>query len=560
MDALICSINSKYIHSSLAPWYLSAAAGELCRHTHSVTVAEYTINSGDAEITGGICSRRFDVLAFSCYIWNISLIKRILPQLRRALPHAVIIAGGPEVSFNSEDVLIECPELDFVIAHEGERPFSLLLDALEDGGDINIEGVYGRREDGTVYGLPPRAPERGDIPPSTYTDSYMKALNGRICYIEGSRGCPFSCSFCLSGEDRSVRFFDIERTESGLLKLAASGTKTVKFVDRTFNCNKKRSDRLIKFLTDSRKSGKVPDGVCFHLEVGADLFDAESLELIASAPPGLFQLEAGLQSFNAKSLEAVNRRTDMTKLTKNLNALISAGNVHVHIDLIAGLPYEDFESFGHSFDSAYALHPHMLQLGFLKLLHGSRIRLASEKYGYKFSSEPPYEIISNKFISNSELMKLHSAEDALERMYNSGRFRRTAGYLTEAAIMRPFELFMYTGSRINGEKMALDEYASRLFELCSALRGVDGAKLRDVMAYDLISCINTGRLPRCLHVYDSRIKQIKPIIAKKLGHSHFGLTPLVTDGVFIAADYSSRDPVSGQYKILKFDAAVIDCT
>ena len=165
-----------------------------------------------------------------------------------------------------------------------------------------------------------------------------------------------------------------------LLKLAASGTKTVKFVDRTFNCNKKRSDRLIKFLTDSRKSGKVPEGVCFHLEVGADLFDAESLELIASAPPGLFQLEAGLQSFNAKSLEAVNRRTDMTKLTENLNALISAGNVHVHIDLIAGLPYEDFESFGHSFDSAYALHPHMLQLGFLKLLHGSRIRLESEKY------------------------------------------------------------------------------------------------------------------------------------------------------------------------------------
>jgi radical SAM superfamily enzyme YgiQ (UPF0313 family) len=390
LKLLLCSIASKYIHSTLAPWYLLAAVTQGCGTEIRADLMEATINEKEEGILLRICAGNPDVVAFSCYIWNIELIQRLTREVKERLPHAVILWGGPEVSFHPEELLRSEPCVDYILSGEGEKPLPLLLNALSQKTPLaSIPGVCFRTLGGSHCSSPYFSQED---PPDPYTESYFKALNGRIAYLETSRGCPFSCAFCLS-ERGTGRYFDLNRSKNALLRLASSGTKTVKLVDRTFNANKKRAAELFTFLIQSAESGLIR-GVRFHFELAGDLLDEHTVALLSKAPAGLIQLEIGLQSFNPKALDAVNRKTNTGLLKKNIKKLTEKGNLHIHLDLIAGLPYEDLESFASSFNTAYALKPNMLQLGFLKLLHGAPMRAHPEQYPCLFNEKAPYEVIN----------------------------------------------------------------------------------------------------------------------------------------------------------------------
>ncbi len=553
MKTLLCSLNSKYIHSSLAVHYLAAGVDLYCKSDIDLTIMEGTINQQDSVILDNIVSHRPDLIAFSTYIWNITTIKRLLPILKNLLPDARILLGGPEVSYHPETVMMELPAVDYIICGEGELSFAAFLDCMAENISPHAVPALCYRQDGMVVKNPPDEvlPE----PPGPYTDAYFRMLQGRIAYLETSRGCPFSCAFCLSGDSCGVRFFSLERAKQELCLLAGSGTQTVKLVDRTFNCNRNRAYELFRFLIE--RANGFPEGIRFHFEVAADLFDEETIGLLSSAPPGLFQFEAGIQSFNPATLAAVSRKTDTNKLFQNLQSLISMQNIHIHIDLIAGLPYETLESFIASFNTAYSLSPHVLQLGFLKLLHGSQLRAEADRYGYVYHETAPYEFVSNMFLTKEETQKLKRIEDALDRLYNSGRFAFTLQYLLGVMGLSPYELFSdfseYLSFSFETTSVPLEEYTKAVFDLFSTAEKVDKTILRDVMVMDRIRCENTGKLPRCLRVEDDRLKQIVSILkaSPPYRNKRFGAALLYSDGEkVIIADYTKKDPVTGHYDFI----------
>ncbi len=505
MNILLCSTNAKYIHSSLAVRYLFAAVRKSCPDQIRVEVLEFTINQPLEMVLHEINEKKPDVIAFSCYIWNISFIRELIRRIAEKLPGIPIILGGPEVSYNPEEILALNPVVDYIIMGEGEVPFPKLLNRLQDGKDASdIAGLYFRNNNGGVTCNKAKKPL--PEPPSPYTPEYFQALEGRIAYLETSRGCPYSCAFCLSGINGcSVRFFDMERAKKELVLLANSGTQTVKLVDRTFNCNPRRAYELFQFIIENA-GREIPDGVCFHFEVAADIFDNQTLDLLASAPAGLIQLEAGLQSFNAETLEAVNRKTDLEKLEKSIHILLKNQNIHLHIDLIAGLPYENLESFMESFDRAYFLSPHMLQLGFLKMLHGSDLRKKADDLGYIYSKEPPYEVIRTPWLSEEDLLTLRQAEYALQRLYNSGRFSIALNYIIRAAAMRPFSLFAGLGAYLrDNAPMSLDDFTKAAFDYFTGLPGIHPGGLRDAMVCDRIA--SGIKIPGFLKIPDEGFKR-----------------------------------------------------
>lgn len=537
MNCVICMLNSKYIHSSLAPWYLLAAVKAWCGGV-TAQVAEWTINHELHEIADSIISRKPEAVGFCCYIWNIAMVRKLLPIIKTALPDTVVILGGPEVSYNAGEILSGDGwgrHADFILSGEGERPFALLLDALNTGGAA-LETIPGLcyRKGGQVIIKPPYYTQAE--PPDPYGPEYFAALESRIAYIETSRGCPFSCAFCLSGTGQGVRWFSLDRAKRDILRLAGSGTKTLKFVDRTFNADRSRARELFRFIIDACGAA-LTAGVRFHFEIGGDLVDEETLCLLESAPRGLFQFEIGLQSFNPRTLAAVNRKTDVERLKQNIRRLMAMGNIHIHIDLIAGLPHEDLAGFADSFNTACGLRPHMLQLGFLKLLHGAAMREKPEEYPCRYSPEPPYPVIETPWLSDADLGILHEAEDALGRLYNSGRFRRTLDYVLEKTGGTPFELFCDTGRLLAGRQMSLDALTGLIYDHFSKLPGVDGGVLRDKMARDRLATNASGMLPDVLRRPGSRR----------------GEAVLPTERVVVKADYSRRDPVTGQFTLREVD-------
>ena len=436
MNVVLSTLNSKFIHSSLALRYLKAY-GEA--HGQAYDIVEYTINMPVLHILSDITEHDIDILGFACYIWNIEMTLHVVDMVKAVRPDIKIVLGGPEVSFTADELLERCPNIDYIVQGEGEEAFHALVTALQlgnDGLDPVIPGVRGRR-DGSILGSL-EAVEVRDLSsiPFPYTEDDMEDLEHKIIYYESSRGCPFSCQYCLSGNKNTVRFFPQKRTLEELQWFIDHGVKQVKFVDRTFNCAPHHHRPLMEFMRDSDTD------MNFHLEMEPELMTEWETNILCETPPGRIQIEVGVQSTHKKTLDAINRYNDWPYIQKSIRPIIQAGRTHVHMDLIVGLPHEDFNRFGQSFNDLFSLQPHALQIGFLKLLKGSGVRRMRE---YKYVADPlaPYEVLSTHVLPYDDVRFLKYFEDVFERFYNSERFRTTFGYIGQQLIHGETDAFTY---------------------------------------------------------------------------------------------------------------------
>ncbi len=552
----LLGINSQYVHSSLAPWCLKAGLTAYARAEHKAAVVEGTVNEPPEGLLGRVAATGPDLVGISCYIWNIRTVAALLPSLKAAMPDCAIVLGGPEVSFRAESTLRDFPDADFLIAGEGEQPLAMLADALCGLGVLETVPGLCRREGDTVIAQAP-CQHQGEWP-TPYCPAYFEALGGRIAYVETSRGCPYSCAFCLSGREDRPRSLPLERAYKEILLLANSGTVTVKFIDRTFNAERTRAKAILRFILH-HAGREIPTGVCFHFEIAGDLLDEETLEIIKSSPPGLFRFEIGLQSMDESVLRGVRRWTDMALLKGNVTQLIASGRARVHLDLIAGLPGEDLEGFARGFDAAYRLRPQELQLGFLKLLHGSAMREEPERYPCAFDPLPPYEVRATPWLGTEGLETLHTVERALDRLHNSGRFRSTLAYLTGEAGLRPFDLFLLLGQAIRegeegGRPLSLDALTGLVYGYLSARFPGEAAALRDLMLRDRLASTPTSVLPECLRAREPRLREAKRALSR-LYPRKAGVTRAVgwlcagSETGVVFCDYERRDPVSGLYPV-----------
>lgn len=465
MKVLLVAINAKYIHTSLSVRTLKAYAA-----SSNVEFAEYTINERAEDILRSIYLKKANAVLFSCYIWNIKMCLDVADMLKKVSPETKIIFGGPEVSY--DDTYIESYGfVDGIMRGEGEETFREWLEKGEDikGMTYRCKGEIIRNED--------REPMH-DITsiPFPYTSEDLENNKGKLIYYESSRGCPFRCSYCLSSTTHNVRFRDMETVKRELMFFINHDVRIVKFVDRTFNADRKRSAQLIRFLIDHSKN------TTFHFEVAADLIDDELISLFKIAPEGLFQLEIGVQSTNEHTISSIDRKTDFELIKKAVGKLHKAGGVHMHLDLIAGLPFEDIDSFKKSFDDVFALRPHVLQLGFLKLLRGTKIRGEAEKYGYKYSAKPPYEVLVNDFLSYDDIILLKGIEEVFEKYYNSGVFKNSMEYLLKS-YSSAFDLFaeLWQFYSRGGYHLA-GQSRNNLYDILS--RFSDDELFRDVLKLD----------------------------------------------------------------------------
>lgn len=422
VKVVLATLNAKFIHSSLA---LRSLASRCRQDGADIAVKEYTINNELLSILGDLWREQPAVLGLACYIWNIDLTLALVRLLKKVLPGTVIVLGGPEVSYDPRQLMADCPEVDYIIQGEGEETLAALLAALSIGNPVGaIAGLAWRY--GGVHAGEPQVVARLEALPFAYTDADMAELKDKIIYYETTRGCPFACSYCLSSATAGVRFLPAERVCRELAFFIAHGVKQVKFVDRTFNARKGHYLPILKFLAAQDTATN------FHFEIAADLLDEEVLAFLKTVPPGRFQFEIGVQSTNPATLAAIDRKNDWPRLVAGVNALCAAGNCHLHLDLIAGLPYEDYRRFGQSFNEVYRLRPSMLQLGFLKLLKGSGIRRQAADHGYAYMDGAPYEVLANNYISYGDIRRLKIIEEVLNQTYNSGRFAATLEWLAAA--------------------------------------------------------------------------------------------------------------------------------
>lgn len=499
MKVIIACLNSKYVHASLSPWCLLAGVREFAENTYDISVMESTINGDAKAFANKIINERPDVVAFSCYIWNITKTLEIC-SIIKTRHNCKIVLGGPEVAYRPKDVLEKYAFTDFVLSGEGEWTFPDFLDNIN--GDLaNVSGLT-YRKNGEIITIDEK--EYTDTPPSPFSEEFFNNLNGRISYIETARGCPYRCAFCLSGRCSTLRFFDINRVKNDIIRISQSGTQTVKFVDRTFNANAERANEILLFIKENYGK-EIPENVCFHFEIAGDILKESTIEILSSMPEGAVQLEIGMQSFNEETLKLINRKTNTDKLIENIRRLISFNNMHIHVDLIAGLTGENLESFKNSFNIGYSLKAHMLQLGFLKLLYGADMRENNEKYPCTFTDEPPYEVTSTPWLRADEIKSLKSCEDAVDRLYNSGRFLFTLEYLTDEVGILPFDIFNDFGNFVNGSKMRLSDYAEKFYTFFSDKCERD--VLREKILCDLLCCSSSAHIPDVLKVKDPLYKK-----------------------------------------------------
>lgn len=410
MKFLLVAVNAKYIHSNPAVYSLKRFAGE---YTDAVEIAEYTINNRMEDILEDIYRRKPDVIGFSCYIWNIGMVEKLMGELHKLLPALPVFLGGPEVTYDADKLLRKYPYLTGIFIGEGEATFAQVVKYYVKKNPESLEDIPGLMLRSGM--TPARAPLNLTEVPFLYDD--MAPFQNRIIYYETQRGCPFRCSYCLSSIDKTVRFRDIEVVKKELAFFLEKKVKQVKFVDRTFNCNHDHAMAVWQYLYDH------DNGVTnFHFEIAGDILREDEIALVAKMRPGLVQFEIGVQSTNTDTLREIRRVMDIEKLKQVVAALKAAHNVHIHLDLIAGLPYEDYDSFARSFDDVYAMEPEQLQLGFLKVLKGSYMAEMAESYGLVYTDYAPYEVLYTNWLSFTEICRLKRIEEMVEIYYNSGQF------------------------------------------------------------------------------------------------------------------------------------------
>ncbi len=491
MKVLLTTLNSKYVHSNLALKYLYAVCA---KRGDILELREFTVNNGDDYIYGEILRNEYDMVCFSCYIWNTERILYLAENLKKARPETIFLLGGPEVTFRAAEVMKKNRHIDFLLQGEGEESFPRLLDAVSDpdgaGSFAGIRGLLYRRE-GKIYINPvPEPTEFGEIP---FPFRSLVGEADKIMYYESSRGCPFSCSYCISSLEKKVRPLPLERVREDLSYFIYKNVRQVKFVDRTFNYDSNRCMEILRYLMET------DNGVTnFHFEICGDLMEQKILDLLSRARPGLFQFEIGVQSTNEETLRAIHRRCDFLKLKANVERLVEMGNIHIHLDLIAGLPYEDYESFGGSFNRVYSMKPHMLQLGFLKILPGTPIWEQAEEYEYQYQSKAPYEVISNMFLSAGELAKLKMVEHVFDLYYNKGGFEKTLKYLALVQHGSPFsfyeefaQFYYQSGFQHRSHKKEdlyriMNLYGSRMERVATGI----GERLQELLAEDMARTLN----------------------------------------------------------------------
>ena len=474
MKTLFVAVNAKYVHTNIAVRYLT----QVCRGSGiDCDFCEFTINEPQNGILEKLYMSDADVYGFSCYIWNIGRIMELCRNLKQLKPNCKIVLGGPEVSFDAENIINENKFVDYVLCGEGEGMICEFLKNLPNPGCVvNNEKCLSMDE----------------LPfPYTHEDLKDVVEGEKLVYYETSRGCPFSCAYCLSSIEKGVRFLGIDRVKKELKRFVDAGVMTVKFVDRTFNADKKRAEEIWEYVLS------LEGDTCFHFEIGADLISENAVEILKKAPPGKIQFEIGVQSTNEQTISEISRTMNLDVLAKNVRALRENTNVMLHLDLIAGLPYEDFETFKKSFNDVYNMNPHVLQLGFLKLLKGSALRENAEMYGVVCNVFAPYEVFSTKWLSFDEVIKLKSVEDVLERYFNSGRFYATLDVAVEY-FETPFE-FYYKLSKFWDAKGLIGQGVKRitlyqlLYEfLCEELKEEEVMSVVKVMKTDFAMWHSNG--------------------------------------------------------------------
>ena len=538
MKILLAACNAKYIHSNLAVYDLKAYSSDYDEH---VILREYTINQPKDEILKDIYSSGADVVCFSCYIWNISFVRELIRDLVKILPKTAFWAGGPEVSYDAEKFLTEMPEMTGVMVGEGEQTFHDLLEFYIDGKDSleEISGIAYRTGDKIIHNGWRELMDLSAIP---FVYEHLEKFENRIIYYESSRGCPFSCSYCLSSIDKKLRFRDLELVKKELQFFLDHRVPQVKFVDRTFNCKHEHAMTIWKYILEH------DNGVTnFHFEISADLLREEEMELMSQMRPGLIQLEIGVQSTNPETIRAIHRHMDLKKLEHCVNRVHSFRNIHQHLDLIAGLPYEDYDTFHQSFNDVYQMKPDQLQLGFLKVLKGSLMQKEAEGYGIVYKEKEPYEVLSTNWLTYGEVLKLKMVESMVEVYYNSGQFWHTLEYLV------PLEKDAFTFYEKLGsfyEKKGYSEIShSRmrryeiLLEYLKEETDVPAEVAAQKMLYDLYLREKLKKRP----AFASDQKQYETAVWNYRKNNQVSKTAHIEvfeNGTVILFDYEKRDPLS----------------
>lgn len=505
MKIILSTLNAKFIHSSLSIRYLQ----EYVRDIQKVEIQEYTINQNIDFIVSELYDLNPDILGFSTYIWNVEEILKISQAIKIVKPDIKILLGGPEVSYDSLQTMKENPHIDYIIFGEGEETFREFVEKLIKE-DYDMEGVQGLtyREGEEIRSNLPR-PLMHDLDriPSPYS-SIKNEFKNKIVYFESSRGCPFNCKFCLSSTIKGVRYFSIDRVKRDLDNLIDSGVDQVKFVDRTFNEDKEYSMEVMSHII-SRK----PKNMNFHFEVTAHLLDDEMLDFLSEVKEGLFQFEIGVQSSNLETIRAIGRATNLDKLEKVSKTIKSYRNIHQHLDLIAGLPYEDYESFKKSFNYVYNIRPEKIQLGFLKLLKGSELRDDEEKYGFKYLDSPPYEVLETDWIKYKDIIKLKRIEELVERYYNEKYFKHSLEYLMANIYDHPFEFFeTFSEYWIEKNHHQYPMSRTKLYQVLGEYykyKGYDGFDIfKEILRFDFISNNKSSKMPELIRNREANKKKI----------------------------------------------------
>lgn len=495
---ILAALNAKYIHSNLALRYLFRFQDN--NRKHHVETMEFTINQRLDFIAEELFRKQPDVVLFSCYIWNVEMLRQLCPILKKIMPDCVIGFGGPEVSYESETFLRENPAVDFVMRGEGELVFTKYLEHLDAGNPATlgeIESLTYRQGD-EIFSTPQMHPMDLALLPFPYEDDFSDVQN-QIIYYESSRGCPYHCGYCLSSVENGVRFVPLDKVLPDLQKFLDKNVPQVKFIDRTFNCRKSHAMAIWKYLHEH------DNGVTnFHFEITADLIDQETIDFLKTVRKGLFQFEIGVQSTNPQTIRAINRNVDFAALSEIVQQIKDGGNIHQHLDLIAGLPYEDYDSFGRSFNDVYALHPEQLQLGFLKVLKGSMLHQKQKEFEIVYHDTAPYEVLTTHELPYADTLRLKYVEEMVETYYNSGRFLHTLAYLVPL-YESPFAFFEALSQFWVGEnyhylglsKMGLFDVLWRFVEQNPK---VDKRKLQWEMKFDIALHEKPKKLPAWLTV------------------------------------------------------------